>query len=410
MAIMVECPRCKRRQSLKNGVCITNCGENLKAARKAGRVRYYVSHWKPGRNQLWEPVGFSYEDAKNTEADLRLKKRRRQPDALRGERTTFNELTKWYLEQECVKKLRSFDIIKIRLNTFNGEFGKWGVDQITAVDLKNFQAKMKAGINEKKWRPSTINQTFKKAKAMVNLAYSAGEISTNAFAAFHAKSFKPLRWNGQRDRTLSLQEFAALVEHAGGHLLGILMMCFYTGMRRGEVLGRTWDRIDLEKRLVYLDPEHTKNEDRRSVALHDDLLQLLQRWPTKPHSQGSAQGQHVFTYKGKPIKCDVRDALRTACEKAGIPYGRFVRNGFVLHDLRRTFVTLLSDAGQRDKVIMALSGHSTARMLLRYDRATPARKREAIASLPSVRLNITKSINSQKNEGPSEEGLSFTTA
>jgi integrase len=344
------------------------------------------------------------------DGELRSKKKRRQPDALRGERTTFNELTKWYLEQECVKNLKSFDIIKIRLNTFNSEFGNWRVNQITVVDLKNFQAKMKAGIDGKKWSPATINQTFKKAKTAVNLAYGAGKVSTDAFVAFHDKSFKPLRWNGERDRTLSLEEFSALVEHSGGHLLGILIMSFYTGMRRSEVMEMTWDRIHLEKRLIYLDPEHTKNEDRRSVDLHDDLLDLLETWPTKPQGQGSAQGQYVFTYKGKPIKGDIRDALKTACKKAGIPYGRFVRGGFILHDLRRTFVTLLSDAGQRDKVIMALSGHSTARMLRRYDRPTPERKRKAIDTLPSVRRSITKSIKSKEEEGPSEEGPSFTTA
>jgi integrase len=90
-------------------------------------------------------------------------------------------------------------------------------------------------------------------------------------------------------------------------------------------------------------------------------------------------------------------------EAAGILYGRFVRGGFVFHDLRRTFVTLLSDAGERDKIIMSLTGHATISMLHRYDRPTPERKQKAVDSLPSVRESITKSINIEIEKGPSVE-------
>jgi hypothetical protein len=81
----------------------------------------------------------------------------------------------------------------------------------------------------------------------------------------------------------------------------------------------------------------------------------------------------------------------------------------VLHDLRRTFVTYLGDAGQRQKVVMAIAGQ-TAPMNLRYDRPTPKSKHNAVKQLPSFRESITKSINIETKEGPSEEGPSFTTA
>ena len=44
---------------------------------------------------------------------------------------------------------------------------------------------------------------------------------------------------------------------------------------------------------------------------------------------------HVFLFKGQPIK-NVNVALKAACERAGIPYGRNTPNGITFHDLRPT--------------------------------------------------------------------------
>ena len=56
---------------------------------------------------------------------------------------TFDELTEWYLILEKVKELASYDIIKIKLNIFNSEFGNRLVSEIKPVDLENYQAKRK---------------------------------------------------------------------------------------------------------------------------------------------------------------------------------------------------------------------------------------------------------------------------
>ena len=46
------------------------------------------------------------------------------------------------------------------------------------------------------------------------------------------------------------------------------------------------------------------------------------------------------------------------CEDIGIPYGRFVRNGFVFHDLRHCFNTYMRRAGVDQSTIMKITGHS----------------------------------------------------
>ena len=50
--------------------------------------------------------------------------------------------------------------------------------------------------------------------------------------------------------------------------------------------------------------------------------------------------------------------LKTACKNAGIAYGKKIKNGFILHDLRRTVKTNMVTAGI-DKVYRdTILGHS----------------------------------------------------
>lgn len=415
MAIMVECSRCGRRQSLKNkGLCKAGCREHMAKARQAGRVKYWVADYLPGKKLRWTPAGDTLEDAKTVEADLRLKKKRVQPDALRGQRTTFNDITAWYLKQDCVTGQKSSWLTKIRIATFNKRFGNWPVNRITVTDLRNYQAKLKVGDKKEeipRLGPATINQTFKKIKAMVNLAYGAKEISSDVFAVFHDRSFRPLRLpnKGARNRILMQEEFFSLLHHADGHLFGILMTGFYAGMRRGEIVRLTWDRVDLPRRVISLWPADTKTGEGRTIPINTDLLCILENWPTRP-AQGDGKGEYVFTYQGRPIKGNIRDGLKKACAAAGILYGRDVEGGFVLHDLRRTFATYMADAGHRGRVIQAVAGWLSPEMLDRYDCPTPVTKQKAVDSLPSLPGGITRGINMHKEEDPSEEGPSFTTA
>ena len=54
---------------------------------------------------------------------------------------TFKELADWYLDQEPVKQLASYDIVKMKLDLFNKEFGEKIVASIKLVDLQNYQIK-----------------------------------------------------------------------------------------------------------------------------------------------------------------------------------------------------------------------------------------------------------------------------
>ena len=72
---------------------------------------------------------------------------------------------------------------------------------------------------------------------------------------------------------------------------------------------------------------------------------------------------------------------KKACKKAGIEYGRFVKGGFIFHDLRHTFNTNMRKAGVQESVIMEITGHSTREMFDRYNTIDEDDTRKAINQL-----------------------------
>ena len=182
MSILAECPICRKKQSLRNKLC--SCGENLDKAKKSGRVRLWITYYLPGNKKRWELAGESLDDAKSLEADRRLlKKSGRLPEVMRGSKLTFKGLADWYLKLENVKALASADIIGMKLDKFNAEFGSWPVNSITAADLKNFRAKLQ----NQGLKPGTVDQDLGKVKTMVNAAFINGKIGADAFRAFPTK-------------------------------------------------------------------------------------------------------------------------------------------------------------------------------------------------------------------------------
>jgi integrase len=78
------------------------------------------------------------------------------------------------------------------------------------------------------------------------------------------------------------------------------MMAYHTGMRRGEILGLTWDRVDLQRRMIYLEAKHPKDKEPRNVPMSAELFKMLQEMPGKVAESGKTR--HVFQHKGEPCK------------------------------------------------------------------------------------------------------------
>lgn len=241
------------------------------------------------------------------------------------------------------------------------------VSQIKPVNLENYQAKLK----NQGQADATVDNKIGAAKTMINKAFDNDLVGGDTLKNF--KKVKDLLKKGanERDRVLSPDEYNRLFDNAPKHLQGILATGYYTGMREGEILNLTWNKVDLKKRLISLEAEDTKTKMPRVIPICDELYEVLKDIPRAIHDP------HVFLYKGKSIH-DIRTALRKACEEAGILYGRFVKDGFVFHDLRHTFDTELRRSGVDEIDRMALTGHESREMDRRYDTVDIEDRRQAI--------------------------------
>ncbi|MEA1947713.1 MAG: site-specific integrase [Thermodesulfobacteriota bacterium] len=177
---------------------------------------------------------------------------------------------------------------------------------------------------------------------------------------------------------LSPDEFKGLMKHSKGHTKTIISMGYYTGMRKGEILKLTWDKVDLASRMIRLEAKDTKDKEKRNIPICGELYKMLAAMPNR--IQGSNKDNHIFQYNEKPIT-DIRSGLRKACKEEGIKYGRFVKDGFIFHDLRHTFNTNMRKAGITESVIMEITGHSSREMFDRYNTIDEEDTRKAINQL-----------------------------
>jgi integrase len=372
MAILADCPTCHRKQSVRNKICV--CGENIDKAKQARKVKYWIHYRIPGGKQRLEKIGFSIEEARDAEGKRRGQKREgRIFEMLPASKITFKELAEWFLPIEKNKVLSEqiseeyFKIKKIHLESFNSIYGDLIVNEIVSADLEVYKAKRK----QPSLSDSYIDQELGSVATMINTAFENEKVGGRPFKVFKTRKRLLKKKNSNaRDRVLSFDEYLKLVNKLPKHARVIVATAFWTGMRRGEILNLTWDKIDLNKRLLRLETQDTKEGAPKVIPIARILKDMLVELPDRIRS--SNKPKFVFLYKGKPIK-DLRDALKRGCKVAGIPYGRKVKNGFTFHDLRHTFATIARKAGISRNIIMVIMGHSDVNdMNLRYDRIDPS--------------------------------------
>ena len=98
-----------------------------------------------------------------------------------------------------------------------------------------------------------------------------------------------------RDRVLTPEEFQRMLDFSPDYLKPVLLCAYYTGMQKGEILGLTWDRVDLKGGFIRLKKADTKTGERRHIPLGRELRGVLESLPIAlaPTATGSAMYSHA---------------------------------------------------------------------------------------------------------------------
>lgn len=235
------------------------------------------------------------------------------------------------------------------------------------------------------YMPASVNRVVAVMKRIFNLAMREELVERNP-----CFKVSMLPENNKRDRVLTQEEFERLTAFLPQHAARIVTMGYYTGMRAGEILGLTWDKVNLKEGFIELEPEDTKTSEPRTIYLDPLLKDMFAELAKVRHISHN----FVFTFKGKSIK-NIRKSFKRACEKAGI-------EDFWFHDLRHTFNTNMRKAGVDRSVIMKITGHTTHAMFERYNTVDKDDAQEAIKRLgeflaePSAGEDTTSSLLQEK--------------
>jgi integrase len=347
MAIKAECPLCHRKQAVKNKNC--KCGERMDKAKRNKKVKYHITYRLPNGKQKQEFAGYSITEARTAEGK-RLTQRHENPRILQKvpeEKMTIRELTDWYLALRSVKSLKDYEGVSIRLNNFNAILGDRIVSTIKPTDLEEYQHNREASSIAN----VTIDVELNNVKTVIKKAFADDLVGGHTLKVFSNCKKKASKAERARKRTLKLEEYLAFRNSSPQHLRNFLTIAMHTGMRPGEIKQLEWSHIDRKTGFIRLPATHTKENRAKVIPINHQVEEVLRSVP-RP-----LKGGLVLTYAGKRLG-QLRTATKTASKKAGIPYGKKVENGFVLHDLRSTFKTNMVSAGV-DKVYRdTIVGHS----------------------------------------------------
>jgi integrase len=189
---------------------------------------------------------------------------------------------------------------------------------------------------------------------------------------------KLFKENNVRTGFFEHEHYTAILKELPDYPQGVLVMGYWTGVRRGEIVWLKWQQVDLKNGVLRLEAGTTKSGEASIVPLAPALWECLKMQREKSRIEGN-DCQHVFQYRGKPFR-DFRPGWGEAAVRAGLVDSNGEPN-LLFHDLRRSAVRNLLRGGVPEKVAMAISGHKTRAVFDRYNIVSESDLRTAISRL-----------------------------
>jgi integrase len=202
-----------------------------------------------------------------------------------------------------------------------------------------------------------MNGSLRLLRRMLAIAHEDGRIQS-------VPKIRMLPNSPARKGFLPPESFDKLIAELPANLKPLVTFLYHSGVRLGEAKQIQWSQIQWsdgsDDALIVLEDEQTKNGEPRIIPVTDPALLQMLREPQK---------------KDGPVfdTTNLRKAWRKACVAAGLGTITFVEKlnpvytGLIIHDLRRSAVRNMMNAGVGESVAMKISGHKTNNVFRRYD-------------------------------------------
>jgi len=277
-----------------------------------------------------------------------------------AKRHTLAELIDRYIKGVLSAKPKSARDQVRQLEWWKEKIGSYALSDVTPALIVENKNKLLEGVTVRgtQRNPATVVRYM--AALSVALTHGVKELGWLDDSPMR-KVTKPKESRG-RVRFLSDDERARLLkackESSNPFLYPVVVLALSTGMRQGEIMGLTWDVVDLNRGRAIL--HETKNGERRAVAITGHALEELKELSKVRRIDGKLLFPSKENTPQKPQKpMDLRTPWETALKKADI-------QDFHFHDLRHTAASYLAMNGASLAEIAEVLGHKTLQMVKRY--------------------------------------------
>jgi integrase len=182
------------------------------------------------------------------------------------------------------------------------------------------------------------NRTCNSLSTFFNWCIGEGLVDSNPATHINLNSERA------RDRVLSDAELGkiwhALPERDYGDIVRLLML---SGQRLSEVGDLRWDEIDLDRSVIVLPPQRTKNGRQHVIPLSAPAAAILKARPPNGRALVFGSGQGGFSGWG--------------ASKARLDAAVQITPPWVIHDLRRTCATRMADLGVQPHIVEQILNH-----------------------------------------------------
>jgi len=273
-----------------------------------------------------------------------------------GERTV--EHWRWALSNHLLPVLGEYEI---------GEIGPEQVDIFKSIKLRERERYEGANGKDRETFPrplsnGSVNKCLKVLAMVIDDAITYGlHGGPNPCRGRLLKASKPRRtW-------LEADEAGALIE-AAGNQRALIATQILAGLRVNELIELRWRSVDLARGKTAVESSKT-DAGRREIDLSPSLLDELKLHRARATYEGP--NDYVFcTSRGtrrersnitRQILRPAIKAANQAREEAGLPP---LPAGITNHSMRRTFASLLYEAGANPSYVMAMMGHTSSGLAL----------------------------------------------
>ena len=312
--------------------------------KREGTRNYYCRFSINGKEIKRSTGTANKKEAEEFEAKLKTESWRQSRLGEKPKRTWEDACLKWLEEQNKRSIEKDKEIIRWTLGHIGG-FLLVAISREVLERVRNTKAEESS--------KNTPNRYMALIRAILNKARDEWEWIEDVPKVAMFKIEKPsFRW-------ITEEQFERLCEALPPHLEHMARFAVLTGLRRANVTGLTWAKVNIEKKHCWVEHSDAKGKKAISVPLSDKAIELL--------LERKAAAEHrdfVFTYKGEPVYQTSTKAWRRALKECDLEELRW-------HDLRHTWASWHVQAGTPLEALKELGGWSSLDMVMRYAHLAP---------------------------------------